>query len=46
MREKIRNGVGGIRVSADAIGKIKTLREKTGMNQVTLIDEIITLYMS
>jgi predicted DNA-binding protein len=41
MHEKIRGGIGGIRVSADAIGKIKTLSEKTGMSQVTLIDEII-----
>jgi len=41
MREKTRNGIGGIRVSADAIGKIKTLSEKTGMSQVTLVDEII-----
>jgi hypothetical protein len=41
MREKMRRGIGGIRVSADAIGKIKALSEKTGMSQVTLIDEMI-----
>jgi predicted DNA binding CopG/RHH family protein len=35
------NTYANIRVSADAIGKIKALSEKTGMSQVTLIDEMI-----